>query len=128
MLGNHNHSAFAKRKTMKIPPRRECHSLVRFPLNAGGPAAHSGSSSLTVARGGVAISPNYDGASPRLLGFFAAWRLQAIGYTAAAVQVALILLAYKAGTWLVSSKGIPLYKDFTCAFTAGLAALYAKRR
>jgi arabinofuranan 3-O-arabinosyltransferase len=81
---------------------------------------------LAVAGGGVAISPNYDGASPRLLAFFTAWRLQAIGYTAAAAQVALIVLAYKAGTWLVSSKGMPLYKDFTCAFTAGLAALHGE--
>lgn len=64
--------------------------------------------------------------SSRLLGIFSARRLQAIGYIAAAVQVALILSAYNAGTWLLSSEGIPLYKDFTCAFTAGLAALHGE--
>src|SRR5215469_6526885 len=62
----------------------------------------------------------------RLLGFFTVSRLQAIGYTAAAAQVALIFSAYKAGTWFVSANGAPLYKDFTCAFTAGLAALHGE--
>ncbi len=60
---------------------------------------------------------------PRLLGVFAAWRLQAYGYTLAAVYAGFFIYIYWGGLWLVNSSGVPVYRDFTNLFVAGLQAL-----
>jgi hypothetical protein len=62
----------------------------------------------------------------RPLGVFAAWRLQAYGYTLAAFYAGIFFYLYKAGMWLLDGTGRPLYEDFTCAFVAGLQALHGK--
>jgi len=61
---------------------------------------------------------------PRPLGIFAAWRLQAYGYTLAAVYAAFFMYVYWAGLWLVNSNGMPIYHDFTNMFVAGWEALH----
>jgi hypothetical protein len=60
----------------------------------------------------------------RPLGVFAVWRLQAYGYTVAAVYAAYFLYSGWLGLWLVNSKGVARYQDFTTAFVAGLLALH----
>src|SRR5713226_4983427 len=72
----------------------------------------------------VSTRTRSDQRCPRLLGIFAAWRLQAYGYTLAAVYAGFFIYVYWAGLWLVTSKGVPIYHDFTCAFVAGLLALH----
>ena len=70
------------------------------------------------------IGKGADGQAVRPLGVFAAWRLQAYGYTLAAIYAAYFLFAGWLGLWLVNSKGVPRYQDFTTAFAAGLLALH----
>jgi arabinofuranan 3-O-arabinosyltransferase len=61
----------------------------------------------------------------RVLGVFAAWRLQAYGYTFAAVYAAyFVYSSCWLGVWLVDSKGMPLYRDFTPNYVAGFLALH----
>jgi arabinofuranan 3-O-arabinosyltransferase len=62
--------------------------------------------------------------SPRLLDILAAWRLQAAGYTLAAVYAAAFFCSYKSGNWLVDSTGAPIYTDFANAWMAGMQALH----
>jgi Glycosyltransferase family 87 len=62
--------------------------------------------------------------SPRPLGVFAAWRLQAYGYTLAAAYAAMFFSMYKAGGWLVNSTGAPRLNDFTFFWIAGAQALH----
>jgi arabinofuranan 3-O-arabinosyltransferase len=50
--------------------------------------------------------------APRLLGVFTAWRLQAYGYTLAAVYACAYFFAYHHRVWLVDGKGTPLFSDF----------------
>jgi arabinofuranan 3-O-arabinosyltransferase len=67
------------------------------------------------------------GADPllvRRLGVFAAWRLQAYGYTLAAAYAAMFFYVYKTGIWLLDGNGLPVYQDFACAYAAGLEALH----
>ncbi len=71
-----------------------------------------------------ARGPGSDRESPRLLGVFAVWRLQAYGYTLAAFFAAFCLYLYWLGAWLVNSEGFPVYGDFTNHFVAGLLALH----
>jgi arabinofuranan 3-O-arabinosyltransferase len=59
----------------------------------------------------------------RHLGIFAPWRLQAYGYTFAALYALLLLSFYIAGIWLVDSNGVPAYTDFTNFWAAGLQVL-----
>jgi arabinofuranan 3-O-arabinosyltransferase len=61
--------------------------------------------------------------SPRLLGIFAAWRLEAYGYTLAAVYTAIFFYMYKAGIWLLDGNGRPLPQNFSYLFAGGLEAL-----
>jgi hypothetical protein len=61
---------------------------------------------------------------PRALGIFAAWRLQAYGYTLAVLYAALLVALYKAGLWIVDSRGVPVYSDFICPWLAGRQALH----
>ena len=60
---------------------------------------------------------------PRPLGIFAPWRLQAYGYTLAALYAAIFSYMYRAGIWLLDGKGVLLYQDFTNMFVAGWQAL-----
>src|SRR5260370_7506368 len=61
--------------------------------------------------------------SPRMLGIFAAWSLQAYGYTIAALYAALLLGLYRRGLWLLDAGGVPIYTDFTQWWVAGRQAL-----
>jgi arabinofuranan 3-O-arabinosyltransferase len=61
--------------------------------------------------------------SPRLLGIFAAWRLEAYGYTLAAFYTAIFCYLYKSGMWLLDGNGRPLFNNFAYFFTGGLQAL-----
>jgi arabinofuranan 3-O-arabinosyltransferase len=63
------------------------------------------------------------GQSPRLLGIFASWRLQAYGYTLAAFYAACLMYVYCLGLWLVNSTGAPLYHDFTNIWVAATQAV-----
>ena len=63
---------------------------------------------------------------PRPLGIFSAWRLQAYGYTLAAVYAAIFLYLYKSGMWLLDGRGVPIYQDFTNMFVAGMQALHGE--
>jgi arabinofuranan 3-O-arabinosyltransferase len=56
----------------------------------------------------------------RPLGVFAAWRLQAYGYTLAAFYAACFFYLYWVGLW----DGVLGYKDFTNMFVAGWEALH----
>jgi arabinofuranan 3-O-arabinosyltransferase len=67
-----------------------------------------------------------DREAPRILGVFAAWRLEAYGYTLVAVYAAFFLYVYWYGMWLVNSSGVPVYRDFTNMFVAGLQALHGE--
>jgi len=67
----------------------------------------------------------YGRACPRLLGIFAAWRLQAYGYALAAVYAAVFFIWYKAGVWFLDSNGVPLPRiDFTDWWIGGTQALH----
>lgn len=77
---------------------------------------------LAVARVGIGASADPHFVRP--LGIFAAWRLQAYGYTLAAAYAAMFIYLYQAGTWLVDGDGRALYLDFTELFAAGLQALH----
>jgi arabinofuranan 3-O-arabinosyltransferase len=60
----------------------------------------------------------------RPLGIFAPWRLQAYGYTLAVFYAFLLLGFYKAGAWLVDSRGVPVDSDFIREWIAGFQALH----
>jgi arabinofuranan 3-O-arabinosyltransferase len=68
----------------------------------------------------------YGRTSPRLLGIFAAWRLQAYGYTLAAAYATVFFIWYKAGIWLVHSTGVPLDTDFMYWWVGGAQALHGE--
>jgi arabinofuranan 3-O-arabinosyltransferase len=63
--------------------------------------------------------------SPRPLGVFAAWWLQAYGYALAAAYAAMFFSMYKAGAWLVNNTGTPRLNDFTYNWIGGAQALHA---
>lgn len=63
---------------------------------------------------------------PRLLGIFAAWRLQAYGYTIAALYAAVLIYVYSAGAWIVDSTGAPRLNDFTAFWIAGTQAAHGE--
>src|SRR5215831_931745 len=62
----------------------------------------------------------------RPLMILAAPRLQAYGYTLAAVYAVLFTLMYKAGVWPVDAQGVPVYTDFMNFWFAGLQALHGE--
>src|SRR6266446_1704873 len=74
----------------------------------------------------VSTRTRSDQRCPRLLGIFAAWRLQAYGYTLAAFYAAFLLYLYWRGLWLVNSSGVPVYHDFTNMWIAGTQALHGQ--
>jgi arabinofuranan 3-O-arabinosyltransferase len=55
---------------------------------------------------------------------FTAPRLQAYGYAIAAIYAAFFISVYRAAVWIVDGKGLPIYTDFACAWTATLQALH----
>src|SRR5262245_1257673 len=79
---------------------------------------------MRLARRSLGTGAEDDRQASRSLGILRAWRLQAYGYTLAAVWVASVLYLYNSETWLVDGKGTPLYRDFTCFFAAGSLALH----
>jgi len=54
---------------------------------------------------------------------FVPWRLYAYGFILAAFYCVFFLSLYRAGIWLVDSKGVPINTDFTNFWIAGLQAL-----
>jgi hypothetical protein len=64
----------------------------------------------------------------RPIGVFAAWRLQAYGYTLAAAYAGFILCLYHLYAWLLNKDGVPVYHDFTTAYVAGWLALHGQTR
>jgi arabinofuranan 3-O-arabinosyltransferase len=56
-------------------------------------------------------------------GLFRASRLQLYGYAVAAIYVLFLVSVYRAGTWILDTKGVPIYTDFACAWAAALAAV-----
>jgi arabinofuranan 3-O-arabinosyltransferase len=60
----------------------------------------------------------------RPLGIFAEWRLQVYGYAIALIYGAFLVSVYRAGTWIVTSGGLPIYTDFACAWAAAVLALH----
>jgi len=62
--------------------------------------------------------------SPGQLGILDGRRLQVYGYAVAAVYALFLVSVYRAGTWIISSGGLPIYTDFACAWTATVQALH----
>ncbi len=60
----------------------------------------------------------------RHLGILAQWRLQVYGYAVAAIYAAFFVSVYRAGTWIVTSGGLPIYTDFACAWAATVQAMH----
>ena len=79
-----------------------------FPAECGRSRYPFGEFVLTLARGDAVTSPKRDRASPPLLDIFAAWRLEAVGYSLAATYAVIFFLWYETGGWLVDSTGTPL--------------------
>jgi arabinofuranan 3-O-arabinosyltransferase len=77
----------------------------------------------TAARGQSDLAAVREQATPRLLGIWAPWRLQAYGYTLAAIYAALFVLFYRGGTWLVDRGGAPIPNDFTVFLSEARQAL-----
>jgi hypothetical protein len=61
--------------------------------------------------------------SVRRLAIFAAWRLQAYGYTLSIVYAVSLVACYLAGVWFVDRTGTPHLSDFTISWIAGTQAL-----
>ena len=59
-------------------------------------------------------------------GLFRASRLQLYGYTVAAIYVLFLVSVYRAGTWILDTKGAPIYTDFACAWAAALQAIHGQ--
>lgn len=59
----------------------------------------------------------------RPLGILVPWRLQAYGYTIAAIYAVLLAGLCKNGFWIADSRGFPVYSDFTLPWIAGVQAL-----
>jgi hypothetical protein len=57
------------------------------------------------------------------LRFLTASRLHLYGYAVAAVYAFFLFSVYNAGTWIVDTKGVPIYTDFACAWIAALEAM-----
>ena len=60
----------------------------------------------------------------RLLSVFAAWRLEAYGYTLAAFYVVLFVYLCMAGSWILDGDSVPIYNNFTNMWVAGNQALH----
>lgn len=60
------------------------------------------------------------------LRFLTVPRLHLYGYAVAAVYAVFLLSVYNAGTWIVDTKGVPIYTDFACAWIAALEAMHGQ--
>src|SRR5260370_39104248 len=95
-----------------------------FPAECGRSRYPFGEFVLTLARGDAVTSPKRDRASPRLLGIFAPWRLQAYGYALGVAYAAVFFIWYRTGVWLVDRDGVPLPDtDFIYWWVGGTQAL-----
>jgi arabinofuranan 3-O-arabinosyltransferase len=59
-------------------------------------------------------------------GLFRASRLKLYGYAVAAIYVLFLVSVYRAGTWILDTKGAPIYTDFACAWAAALQAIHGQ--
>jgi glycosyl transferase family 87 len=53
-------------------------------------------------------------------------RLQLYGYAVAAVYALFLVSVYRAGTWILDARGMPIYTDFACAWIAALQAIHGQ--
>jgi hypothetical protein len=60
------------------------------------------------------------------LRFLTASRLHLYGYAVAAVYAVFLFSVYNAGTWILDTKGMPIYTDFACAWIAALEAMHGQ--
>ncbi|MBV8738256.1 MAG: DUF2029 domain-containing protein [Alphaproteobacteria bacterium] len=75
----------------------------------------------------LGVEVGFERRSMRLLGIFAPWRLQAYGYTLAAVYALVLIGMYRYGVWLIDKTGAPLPDcDFTYWWVGGTAALHGQ--
>jgi arabinofuranan 3-O-arabinosyltransferase len=81
---------------------------------------------MSDARECLAVGTDADRRCTRPLGILTASRLQAYGYAVAAIYAAFLVSVYKAGTWVVDGRGLPVYTDFACAWTAAVQALHGQ--
>jgi len=51
-------------------------------------------------------------------------RLQLYGYGVAAVYAVFLVSVYRAGSWILDARGVPIYTDFACAWIAGFQAIH----
>jgi Glycosyltransferase family 87 len=73
----------------------------------------------------LGVEASFERRAVRMLGIFAPWRLQAYGYTLAAVYALVLIGMYGYGVWLVDKTGVPLPDcDFTYWWVGGTAALH----
>jgi hypothetical protein len=68
---------------------------------------------------------DFYGGCSRPFGIFSARRLQAYGCVLATVYTVLLFGLFKAGAWIVDSRGVPVYSDFIDPWLAGVQALHA---
>jgi hypothetical protein len=61
-----------------------------------------------------------------ILRWLTASRLQLYGYAIVAVYALFLASVYNAGTWIVDTKGVPIYTDFACARVAALEAMHGQ--
>jgi hypothetical protein len=50
--------------------------------------------------------------------------LESFGYTLAALYLLYFIVLYRAGTWIISPTGLPIYTDFANLWAAGMQALH----
>jgi arabinofuranan 3-O-arabinosyltransferase len=75
----------------------------------------------------IGAEAGFERRAVRMLGIFAPWRLQAYGYTLAAVYAFMLIGMYRYGVWLVDKTGVPLPDcDFTYWWIGGTAALHGQ--
>ena len=80
----------------------------------------------TLAVDSLRLGGDFHRQPPPLLGVFAARRLNAYGYTLAAVYAVLLISLYNSGKWLVDDRSVPLWNDFTIYWIGGRAALHGQ--
>jgi arabinofuranan 3-O-arabinosyltransferase len=73
---------------------------------------------------GICIGRSIDNRPSRLLGVFAASRLEAYGFALAAIYAGLLLHFYLVGAWIIDRTGAPIYSDFTDTWVAGIEAMH----
>src|SRR5713226_1228323 len=87
-----------------------------------GYSGHGGTEGLGAARGLLDRQSRMVAASCLLR----ASRLQLYGYAVAAVYALFLVSVYRAGTWILDARGMPIYTDFACACIAALQAIHGQ--